>query len=348
MKRQNILRLRDGHASSRHGTASRPGGRLARVWLTGLFALLLAFDSMAQLLRLTDLTSTQIEKLDRAKTVVLMPGGVLEQHGPYLPVFADGFMNAWWTERLGETLAREGWTVVEFPMLPLGDGGANEIGRKYNFPGSYGVRVATLRAVYMDLATELGEQGFRWIFVLQNHGSPVHNLTLDQAGDYFHDSFGGQMVNLTGLEPTGGTPPPALGEEARQVNGIDIHAGLSESSRIQFLHPGLVNPAIAQAPPFTARAPADLAAIARRPDWTGYFGAPHLASPAYGAQLMEWRLAHYTQLAREILAGKDPRSIPRYSTEAMKREKPIMDDSLAYDERVRSRQAAWLKKHGIE
>lgn len=58
-----------------------------------------------------------------------MPGGVLEQHGPYLPAFTDGLMNEWWIERVGEALAREGWTVV-FPMLPLGDGGANEIGRK--------------------------------------------------------------------------------------------------------------------------------------------------------------------------------------------------------------------------
>ena len=30
--------------------------------------------------------------------------------------------------------------------------------------------MATLRAVYMDLANELGEQGFRWVFLVHNHG----------------------------------------------------------------------------------------------------------------------------------------------------------------------------------
>lgn len=318
---------------------------------TRIFAILLLFAAhslAAQMLRLTDLNTTQIERLDRTRSVILMPGGVIEQHGPYLPAFTDGFMNEWWTERLGETLAREGWTVIVFPMLPLGDGGANEIGRKYQFPGSYGIRVSTLRAVYMDLATELGEQGFRWIFVLQNHGSPIHNLTLDQAGDYFHDSYGGWMVNLTGLEPADPPPAPPLGEDAKRVNGIDIHAGLSESSRILFIHPHLVSPAITQAVPFTARSPDELIEIAKRDGWPGYFGAPHLATATYGAQVMHHRLEAYTRLALEILAGKDPRSIPRYSTAAMQREKAIMEDSLAYDESVRKRQDAWMKQHGIE
>jgi creatinine amidohydrolase len=314
----------------------------------GALLLFVGSSLSAQMLRLTDLNTTQIETLDRARTVILMPGGVLEQHGPYLPAFSDGFMNEWWTERLGEALAREGWTVVVFPMLPLGDGGANEIGRKYHFPGSYGIRVSTLRAVYMDLATELGEQGFRWILVLQNHGSPVHNLTIDQAGDYFRDSYGGQMVNLTGLEPTNAPPLPPLREEAAKVNGIDIHAGLSESSRILFIKPQLVTPAIAQAAPFTARSPEELVEIARRDGWPGYFGAPHLATAAYGAKVMYDRLGLYITLALEILAGKDPRSIPRYSTGAMQRQKATMDDSLAYDETVRRKQEAWMKKNGIE
>jgi creatinine amidohydrolase len=55
----------------------------------------------------------------------------------------------------------------------------------------------------MDLATELGEQGFRWVFVVHAHGSPFHNLVLDQAGDYFRDTYGGRMVHLRGLKPTG-------------------------------------------------------------------------------------------------------------------------------------------------
>jgi len=55
----------------------------------------------------------------------------------------------------------------------------------------------------MDLATELGEQGLRWVFIIHGHGhgAPNHNRALDQAGDYFRETYGGHMVNLIGLLP---------------------------------------------------------------------------------------------------------------------------------------------------
>ncbi len=69
-----------------------------------------------------------------------------------------------------------------FPTIPLGNSGANDIGGKFNFPGTYAVRFETLRSIFMDLATELGEQKFKWIFVVHGHGAPNHVRALDQAG----------------------------------------------------------------------------------------------------------------------------------------------------------------------
>ena len=84
------------------------------------------------------------------------------------------------TQDLAEAIVeRPGWNALIFPLIPLGNGGANEIGRKYSFSETYTVRFSTLRAVFMDLATELGEQGFRWIFVVHLHGAPNHNRALD-------------------------------------------------------------------------------------------------------------------------------------------------------------------------
>lgn len=314
-----------------------------------LFALLLpllASASSAQVYRLAEMNTHQIRSLDRQKTVILMPGGVIEQHGPYLPAFTDGFMNEWWTARLAETIvARPGWTVVIFPMIPLGDGGANEIGHKYVFPGSYGVRVKTLRAVYMDFANELGEQGFRWIFVIQNHGSPMHNLALDQAGDYFRDTYNGRMINLFGLEP------PALSAEptvAAKENGIDIHAGGSETSRVLFIRSDLVNPAYKNALPFTVSSPRDFGMIAAKDDWLGYFGSPRLATASFGAQVMNFRHEVLSKVALSILDGADDKQIPRYSDHAMKEQAATVTGSMEYDAKVEKRQYDWLKKKGID
>jgi creatinine amidohydrolase len=314
-----------------------------------LLVLLLTLPASARILRMAELNTEQIRALDRARTVVLMPGAPLEQHGPYLPSFSDGYMNEWWTERIAEAIvAHPGWTVVVFPMLPLGEGGANEIGGKFVFPGTYGVRVSTLRAVYMDLATDLGEQGFRWIFVIQNHGSPLHNLAIDQAGDYFIDTYGGAMVNLTGLDPEDAPPPPRAPEEIQKNAGIDPHAGLSETSRLMFLRADLVSPRVAEAPSYAAATFPALIEIARKPDWPGYFSTPRHASAAHGAAVMHYRLGNYVRSALQILDGKEPRSIPRYATEAMEREKEGAAAALAYDEKMRRRQAEWMRKKGIE
>ena len=309
--------------------------------------MLLSCPVFGQILRLAELSADQVKALDRTRTVVLMPGGVLEEHGPYLPVFTDGYMNEWWTERIAEAIvARPGWVVLIFPTLPLGDGGANEIGGKFAYPGSYGIRVATLRAVYMDLATELGEQGFRWIFVIQNHGSSLHHLAIDQACEYFSDSYAGQMVNLTGLTPRDVPPPPKLSEEAEKMRGVDIHAGISETSRIMFIKPHLVHPQVTNAPSFVAATPGELVSIARKAEWTGYFSSPRYSTAAHGAAVMKHRAETYIKSALQILDGKDPSEIPRYATSAVEREKEVADGALAYDAAVAKKQAEWLKKRG--
>ena len=158
-----------------------------------------ATQAFAQIYHVKEMNTEQIRGLDREKTVVVLPGGILEQHGPYLPSFTDGYMNERLTQDLANAIIeRPEWKVLVFPIIPLGAGGANEIGEKYVFPGSYAVRPSTLRAVFMDLATELGEQGFRWIFVVHLHGGSAHNQALNQASDYFEDTYKGHMVNLTG------------------------------------------------------------------------------------------------------------------------------------------------------
>lgn len=172
---------------------------------TALLVMLLVAVALpvdAQVKKIAEMTVRDIRALDRARTVVILPGGILEPHANHLPSFSDGFMNQSIADELARSVAaRPGWTAVMFPIIPLGSGGANEISGKYSWPGTYAVRVETLRAIFMDLATELGEQGFRWVFVVHNHGSPWHNQALDDAGDYFRDTYGGRMVNLTGLEP---------------------------------------------------------------------------------------------------------------------------------------------------
>lgn len=142
----------------------------------------------------------------------------------------------------GIAAAKKDWTVLVFPQVAVGASGYNEVGGHFTFPGTYAVRPSTLRAVFMDLASELGDQGFRWIFVVHVHGAPRHNRVLDQAGDSFHDTYGGRMVHLWGLLPVVG----AWGKELqtltvaeRKEEGVALHAGGDETSLMLHLAPEL-------------------------------------------------------------------------------------------------------------
>src|SRR5688572_9792660 len=226
----------------------------------------------AQIHHVAQMNTEQIRGLDKQKTVVILPGGVLEEHGPHLPSFTDGYSNEWLTQKLAEAIVeRPGWAVLVFPTIPLGHAGGNEIGGKYVFPGTYSIRRTTLRAVFMDLATELGEQGFRRIFVMHGHGGPFHNQMLDQTGDYFRDTYGGTMVNLHGLEPTAeqmaklklARPNLNLSESERKEIGMrDDHAGFEETSRLMFLRPDLVDPVYRTLSPLAANDLAELFRVA--------------------------------------------------------------------------------------
>lgn len=333
---------------------------MKRILMIAVIAALSCGTVSAQIHRVAQMNVEQIRALDKQKTVVILPGGMLEEHGPHLPSFTDGYSNEWLTQKLAEAIVEHpGWAVLVFPIIPLGHAGGNEIGGKYIFPGTYSIRRTTLRAVFMDLATELGEQGFRRVFVMHGHGGPFHNSMLDQAGDYFRDTYGGSMVNLHGLEPTAEqlaklklTPPNLnLSEsERKEIGGMDEHAGFQETSRLIFLRPDLVNPIYRTLPPVAANNPIELFKVAKVPNWLGYIGSPRLATAAYGARLQQYRSARANALAIAILDGLDEREIPRYA-DFMLNDKTVLrelEGSTKYEVEVERKQRNWMKKKGIE
>ena len=334
---------------------------MKRLQIIAILLFLSVVTASAQIYRVAEMNVEQIRALDKQKTVVILPGGVLEQHGPHLPSFADGYSNEWLTQKLAEAIVeRPGWAVLVFPIIPLGHAGGNEIGGKYVFPGTYSIRRTTLRAVFMDLATELGEQGFRRIFVMHGHGSPFHNLMLDQAGDYFRDTYSGRMVNLHGLEPRPEQlsklklAPPNLNLselENRENGSFDVHAGLDETSRLIFLRPDLVNPSYRTLPPFTANNLVELFQVAKAPNWLGYIGSPRLATAAYGARSQQYNTARANALAIAILDGLlDEREIPRYANFMLSNRTAAkeLEGSSRNEAEVERKQREWMKKKGIE
>jgi creatinine amidohydrolase/Fe(II)-dependent formamide hydrolase-like protein len=324
---------------------------MKRIIFLTICVLLSASAVKAQIYRIAELNTEQIKSLNKEKTVVILTGGILEEHGPFLPTFTDGYWNEHLTKDLAQAItAKKEWSVVVFPTIPLGNSGANDIGGKYSFPGTYAVRFETLRSIFMDLVTELGEQKFKWVFIVHGHGAPNHIRALDQAGDYFRDTYGGRMVNLTGLLPVVSDWDGKKSDTERKEDGLPIHAGMDETSMMLALRPELVNSRYKQAKPFASDKMEDLIAIAQSNDWLGYFGSPRLATRKQYAN--GWQIASQEaiSLALKILNGLDERTIPRFGDEMLKSKPDVALDeaSLKHEAEIKRKQDDWLKKHKLK
>jgi len=300
--------------------------------------------AQAQVREFVSLNTRQIEALDRSKTVVIVPGGILEEHGPYLPAGSDGIFN----QRLANDLAafiasRPGWTALMLPSVPLGAGGANEMGAKYSFPGSCTVLPATLRSIFMDLADQLGRQGFRWILVVHGHGDPIHNQMLDQASDYFHDTYGGEMVHLFGY--VWAASKDFRTPEERKKDGQAEHATMTETSVILALKPEWVASDYKSAKPYAGPNLDELERIAKEKQWPGYFGDPALANESLGMKIYGQWLAQSEGLVTQILAGKDYRKMPRYGD--LTSGDPADIAAAKENARLEAQHAAWLQNHPL-
>jgi len=211
----------------------------------------------------------------------------------------------------------------------------------------------------MDLAGELGEQGFRWVFIIHGHGAPHHNLMLDQAGDYFRDTYDGRMVHLRGLQPTKEQldklklTPPQLGLSdavKKEVGVFDLHAGFEETSRLMFLRSDLVDAVYKRLTPMTVNAPSDVAQF-QTSTWPGYVGSPRIADARYGKQLQEYRATRDIALTLAIIDGQlDERAVPRYGAIMLAAEAAakVPDRAALNEQAIAQKQREWMKNKGIE
>ncbi len=324
--------------------------RAIRRAVTALAALLVVTTARAQqIVHWMDLTSAQLAALDRSRTAVIIPAGILEQHGPLLPIGGEVFHNERYAADLAaDVAARPGWTVVMVPMVPLGSGAFDRRAGRTGVSGTLSVRASTIQAVFTDFADNLGAQGFRNIFVINGHADANHDRALDLAGDYFAASYRGFMVHLLGRRgcQAGGLEPPPISmfnATAMTADADSPHGGALETSRLWYVRPDLVDSAaVRRASDLPAQGAAAWARVAQRPDWPGYVGSPRSATLELGEWLYQTQRRGCTELAMRFLDGLDERTVARASDQL--RAYPDVRALLDQQERMESEDAARQKR----
>jgi len=309
-------------------------------------------STRSKIFKLDELTWPQIDALNRERTLFILPVGMIEQHGPHLPVGADTIGVTYEANGASRRVSRAlpDWNVVMMPPINYGHSGANQLGDRPVHPGTYGIRQSTLRSLVADLGGQVAQNGFRWIFVMNGHGAPTHNIAINEACDFVSEAFGVTMLHLTSLfRADAGIQASGARINARYFSaaelssfGMDVHAGVSETSGMLAVRPDLVRSNYKTLPSRAGRSLDELREIATAPGWLGYLSSPARATAAHGRAVKAWWIDGFTDLILRAVGGENMFIHARVPETVPPAVAPILETALANEAAFGAKLEDWL------
>lgn len=117
--------------------------------------------------RLGDATSPEVAG---ARSVLLVPLGSTEQHGPHLPLDTDTRIAAAIADAAADGLTGRGIDVLVAPSLPYGASGEHQ-----GFAGTMSIGRAALHLVVVELVRSVGDD-FSLVVLVNGHGGNTETL----------------------------------------------------------------------------------------------------------------------------------------------------------------------------
>ncbi len=302
--------------------------------------------------KLEELRAPQIDALDRDRTLFILPVGMIEVHGPHLPVGTDTLGLIYEANNVSTRISRAlpDWNIVMMPPVSYGQSGANELGGRLVHPGTYGMRQSTLRSLVADLGGQVAQNGFKWIFVLNGHGAPTHNIAISEACDFVSETFRVTMLHVTGLLRAD-TAIQAAGEKVnaryfssaeRSAFGLDIHAGVGETSGMLAIRPDLVSPQYKTLPSRAGKSLEELHGIAATAGWQGYLSDPAKSTASHGRAIEGWWIESFVDLILRAVRGENMFDHPRFPEAVPEAVAPVTDAALAKEAAFGAALDEWL------
>lgn len=196
-----------------------------------IFAYLCAQEKPTLSFKLEELSSPQFVKaIEFSKGVCIIPMGIIEKHGPHLPLGSDIFE----AREVANNAAKTEYSVV-YPSYYFG-----QIFEATHQAGTIAYSNDLIWKVLEETCSELSRNGFKKIILLNGHGG--NNSFLE----YFCQS---QLASPRDYVVVLFKPSPTEEQQNKISNlkksTIDGHAGEDETSMMYYINPALVDiPAI--------------------------------------------------------------------------------------------------------
>ena len=126
--------------------------------------------------------------------------------------------------------------------------------------------------------------------------------------------------------------------------GLDVHAGVGETSVNLALRPLLVHRSYKTLPSQSGGTFEELQAIASKPGWQGYLSAPSKATAAYGRDLEVWWVDGLTELVLRAVRGENLLKAPRAPGQLDPGRGGLVDKVLENEREFEAKLDAWLAR----
>lgn len=250
------------------------------------------------------LTWTDVAALpDRENTVIVLPTGSIEQHGPHLPCAVDTIICS---GVMGHALARLPAAVPAFAMAPVTYGKSEE---HLHFPGTITLSGETLLATMIEILESVYRSGFRKVLIVNGHGGQPQ--VMDMAAREMRLRHGDSIV-----VPHSTWRVPHVGGRyfSDREKRLAMHAGHGETAIMLALAPDTVHMerAVANYPPDF---PSKLLSPDGRPAcaWSardfgpsGVIGDPLPATREQGEAILESLATSWAQAITELHQARWP------------------------------------------
>lgn len=175
------------------------------------------------MIRWDNLTFTELEKLINDKTVVILPIGSVEEHGPHLPLSSDMIQPNYVAEQVSEKIG-----AIVLP--PISYGWTKTMN---SFKGTISINFDTLKMLVFDILDSVCKTGVKNIVILSGHASKLHMAALNLAAEEILDIHHVKIMVLSDYDI-------AYEYRGKLVPETDSHAGIIETSRVMAIAPELV------------------------------------------------------------------------------------------------------------
>jgi creatinine amidohydrolase len=168
-----------------------------------------------------------IKAVEKSSKTCIIPVGVLEKHGPHLPLGTDLFM----AREYASLAADKEYTVV-FPAYYF-----SQINEARQQPGTISYSPELIWKMLQETLDELNRNGFEKIIIVNGHGG--NNAFLNYFG--MAQLSEPRNYSLYWFRPATSEALDKKVEEMTHVDKYDAHAGTHETSMLMAVRPDLVH-----------------------------------------------------------------------------------------------------------